>query len=258
MLCFNNSGNKTGGTVPQYDGKRDSMKQDSQLQGQGTHNQGGRGNRGGWMNRGNMRGRGRGRGGFRNQPGNTGAKPKNTLKFDNDYDFEQANTEFEELRSQLAKTKIDSGADNEKKDDSGNETGAGEGEPEEEPEIVHYDKSKSFFDNISCEAVERSKGRFQRTDWRTERKLNSETFGVASTRRGGFRGHGYYNRGMGGMYRGGGGAGGSGFRGGYRGSRGGNRKPANQQQQNNPGTQNRTTNEQSTTQSQQNSRVVSY
>lgn len=61
-------------------------------------------------------------------------------------------------RSQLAKTKIDAGADNEKKDDSGNETGAGEGEPEEEPEVVHYDKSKSFFDNISCEAVERSKG----------------------------------------------------------------------------------------------------
>lgn len=60
-------------------------------------------------------------------------------------------------RSKLAKTKID-GTDNEKKDDSGNETGAGEGEPEEEPEIVHYDKSKSFFDNISCEAVERSKG----------------------------------------------------------------------------------------------------
>lgn len=61
-------------------------------------------------------------------------------------------------RSQFAKTKIDAGTENEKKDDSGNETGAGEGEPEEEPEIVHYDKSKSFFDNISCEAVERSKG----------------------------------------------------------------------------------------------------
>ena len=255
------TGNKTGGTVSQYnEGKRDPMKQDGQMQGQGAHQQGGRGNRGGWMNRGNMRGRGRGRGGFRNQPGNAGAKPKNTLKFDNDYDFEQANTQFEELRSQLAKTKIDSGADNEKKDDSGNETGAGEGEPEEEPEIVHYDKSKSFFDNISCEAVERSKGRFQRTDWRTERKLNSETFGVASTRRGGFRGRGYYNRGMGGMYRGGGGNGGSGFRGGYRGgSRGGNRKPANQQQQNNPGSQTqRTTNEQSAAQSQQNSRVVSF
>lgn len=62
-------------------------------------------------------------------------------------------------RSQLAKTKIDGATtDNEKKDDSGNETGAGEGEPEEESDIVHYDKSKSFFDNISCEAVERSKG----------------------------------------------------------------------------------------------------
>jgi len=55
--------------------------------------------------------------------------------------------------------------------------------------------------------------RSQRTDWRTERKLNSETFGVASARRGGYRGRGYYgNRGMsGGLYRGGN------YRGGYRG-----------------------------------------
>ena len=56
--------------------------------------------------------------------------------------------------------------------------------------------------------------RSQRTDWRTERKLNSETFGVASARRGGYRGRGYYgNRGMGGMYRGN-------FRGGFRGQGG--------------------------------------
>jgi protein LSM14 len=41
--------------------------------------------------------------------------------------------------------------------DSGNETGAGEGEAEEDSEIF-YDKAKSFFDNISCEAIERSKG----------------------------------------------------------------------------------------------------
>lgn len=48
-----------------------------------------------------------------------------------------------------------------KKDDSGNETGLGEGEPEEETDhekVIYYDKAKSFFDNISCEAVERSKG----------------------------------------------------------------------------------------------------
>ncbi|XP_015587646.1 protein LSM14 homolog B isoform X1 [Cephus cinctus] len=261
----NHGSGRTGSGMSQYsEGKRDVMKHDGHLQGPGhihpPHGQNGRGNRGGWIGRGNMRGRGRGRGGFRpNQPGNANIKPKNTLKFDNDYDFEQANTEFEELRSQLAKTKIDAGTENEKKDDSGNETGAGEGEPEEEPEVVHYDKSKSFFDNISCEAVERSKGS-QRTDWRTERKLNSETFGVASTRRGGFRGRGYYNRGMGGMYRaGGGGAGsGGGFRGGYRGNRGGNRKPANQIQ-NNPASQNRTSSNEQPTSSQpqqQNNRLV--
>ncbi|XP_049862781.1 protein LSM14 homolog A isoform X3 [Schistocerca gregaria] len=160
--------------------------------------------RGGWGNRTGAR-RSRARGGGsgnvgggmgRQQVGTPTAKGK-TLKFDSEYDFEQANTEFEELRSQLAKTKIGDGkanGDAEKKDDSGNETGIGEGETEEEHE-VYYDRSKSFFDNISCEAVERSKGRSQRTDWRTERKLNSETFGVASARRGGFRGRGYYNRG---------------------------------------------------------------
>ncbi|KAK4876627.1 hypothetical protein RN001_009133 [Aquatica leii] len=147
-----------------------------------------------------------------NQPPQTSNnKPKNTLKFDNDYDFEQANTQFEELRSQLEKVKIkdnkpEVNGDNEKKDDSGNETGAGEGEQEEE-DPIYYDKTKSFFDNISCEAVERSKGRSQRTDWRAERKLNSETFGVSSTRRSGYRGRGgYYNRGGG--YR-------PGYRGGY-------------------------------------------
>lgn len=273
---------RAGSGMSQYsEGKREGPKHHDgmvhgppgHMQAGGPHQgQGPRGNRGGWINRGgnNMRGRGRGRGNFRpNQPGNAGAKPKNTLKFDNDYDFEQANTEFEELRIQLAKTKIDGAApvDNEKKDDSGNETGAGEGEPEEESDVVHYDKAKSFFDNISCEAVERSKGRSQRTDWRTERKLNSETFGVASTRRGAFRGRGHYNNyrgGMGGgMYRGGGAPGsggpGMGYRGGYRGNnhRGANRKPGSQPHNSHPINQNRATNEQpSATQPQQNNRLV--
>ncbi|XP_026316935.1 protein LSM14 homolog B-B-like isoform X4 [Hyposmocoma kahamanoa] len=140
----------------------------------------------GQFGRGGWRGRGRGRG-----RGFVPRGSKNTLKFDNDYDFEQANTEFEELRSQLAKTKISDGekveGEVDKKDDSGNETGAGEAELEEDG-FSGYDKNKSFFDNISCEAVERSKGRSQRTDWRTERKLNSETFGVAMARRGAWRG----------------------------------------------------------------------
>lgn len=70
------------------------------------------------------------------------------------------NENFRFFRSQLAKAKIDgpTTTEAEKKDDSGNETGAGEGEPEEDTEVIHYDKAKSFFDNISCEAVERIKG----------------------------------------------------------------------------------------------------
>lgn len=146
----------------------------------------------GW---GNNRGRGgsritRGRGGGftgRPQQQNTGdARTKNTLKFDNDYDFEQANTEFEELRSQLAKTKISDNdsavkpevlaflefsfdmyysrnsiffclfqTETKEKVEPKNESVVKELEPEDEDSVAGYDKTKSFFDNISCEAVER-------------------------------------------------------------------------------------------------------
>lgn len=74
------------------------------------------------------------------------------------------------------------GGEVEKKDDSGNETGA-DHEAENDENNVSYDKNKSFFDNISCEAVERSKGKTQRTDWRQERKTNSETFGYSGFNR---------------------------------------------------------------------------
>ncbi|XP_017478025.1 PREDICTED: protein LSM14 homolog A-like isoform X2 [Rhagoletis zephyria] len=185
-----------------------------------NHQRGGGGGGGGggqnhaWtMHRGNpnngnnmmVRNRGGGRGRMQNQgyrpmggPGgnqNKPRNPKNTIKFLQDFDFEQANVKFEELRSQLSKLKMNGETD--KKDDSGNETGAGEHEPEEEEITVGYDKTKSFFDNISCEAAQdRSKNK--KNDWRHERKLNSETFGVSSTRRGGYRGRGnYYNRNMG-------------------------------------------------------------
>ncbi|XP_037933379.1 protein LSM14 homolog B-like isoform X2 [Teleopsis dalmanni] len=126
---------------------------------------------------------------------------KNTIKFEQDFDFEQANNKFEELCSKLTKCKMGeepkteqiNGSETDKKDDSGNETGAGEHEPEEDEITVGYDKTKSFFDNISCEAQDRTKNK--KNDWRQERKLNSETFGVSSTRRGGYRGRpNYYNR----------------------------------------------------------------
>lgn len=104
----------------QQDHQRNQNRQVPQMRGQnqglqGSHPGNQQGNqhnqqRGGWINRGPMRQRGRPRGGgFKSNQGQPtqGNKAKNTLKFENDYDFEQANTEFEELRSQLAKVSCD-------------------------------------------------------------------------------------------------------------------------------------------------------
>ncbi|XP_055385563.1 protein LSM14 homolog A isoform X3 [Condylostylus longicornis] len=211
-----------------YRDRRDSGRMDQHHDNQNNYgNQRNRfQNRGNWNNRGGnnvnmMRNRGRGRtqnqsyfsqGGYR-QGGiglNKNRPVKNTIKFDQDYDFEQANNKFEELRSQLAKLKVSevesknsteqvNGETDTKKDDSGNETGAGEQEQDDDYVPVGYDKNKSFFDNISCEAADRS---IKKNDWRQERKLNTETFGISSTRRGNYRGRGgtgggsYYNRNM--------------------------------------------------------------
>ncbi|XP_017043159.1 protein LSM14 homolog B isoform X4 [Drosophila ficusphila] len=177
--------------------------------------------------------------GYRPQSANQN-KPRNKIKFEGDFDFEQANNKFEELRSQLAKLKVGEDAatkpttnstattatatneqlngETDKKDDSGNETGAGEHEPEEDDVAVCYDKTKSFFDSISCEAAQdRSKNK--KNDWRQERKLNTETFGVSSTRRGSYRGRNHYYNNNGNM----GGAGNGGMNSGYGGAPGYNR-----------------------------------
>lgn len=37
---------------------------------------------------------------------NSKGRPKTTIKFESDFDFEQANTKFEEMRSSLAKLKV--------------------------------------------------------------------------------------------------------------------------------------------------------
>ena len=90
-----------------------------------------------------------------------------------------------------------------------------------------YDKKKSFFDTISCEATEKSKSVSRpRQDRNAEFKLNKETFGLAGNR-GGRRGYNNYNigggyrgnQGQGGQYRGG--RGGDQYRGGYQNNRGG-------------------------------------
>merc|ERR1719232_775736 len=105
-----------------------------------------------------MRGRG-GRGGF--QPGRPTPGKKDTLKFDDDYDFEKANDQFQEIVNKLSRTKIEDGPV-EGQQENGEEEAAvvevegeeievgEEGEiPEGEDDEIYYDKKKSFFDNIS-------------------------------------------------------------------------------------------------------------
>lgn len=55
--------------------------------------------------------------------------------------------------------------------------------------VKYYDRNTSFFDNISCDALERESGTRRRTD---DRKLNMETFGVSFSHRGRGRGRGRY------------------------------------------------------------------
>ncbi|XP_053562130.1 protein LSM14 homolog B isoform X3 [Bombina bombina] len=121
---------------------------------------------------------------------------ENAIKFEGDFDFETANAQFnrEELDKEF-KDKLNVKADKpekegEDKGDSGVETQNSDGIPEEDPlgPNIYYDRTKSFFDNISSEMKSR------RTTWAEERKLNTETFGVSGrflrgrSFRGGFRG----------------------------------------------------------------------
>ncbi|KAL1247944.1 hypothetical protein QQF64_023320 [Cirrhinus molitorella] len=166
------------------------------------------------------------------------------MKFEKDFDFESANAQFnkdeidKEFQSKLKlkDEKTDKALNGEDKADSGVDTQNSEGNADEEETLgpnCYYDKSKSFFDNISCDDTrkERSGGsgfpRERRQTWAEERRMNAETFGIPLRRgRGGYRGRGGMgfrgNRGRGagrgsfGSY-----PGGSGFRGGYRGSQGG-------------------------------------
>ncbi|XP_012583606.1 PREDICTED: protein LSM14 homolog B [Condylura cristata] len=140
---------------------------------------------------GNRRTRTRSRG--QNRPASA---KENTIKFEGDFDFESANAQFnrEELDKEFRK-KLNFRDEKAEKGDE--EDAAVVAQSEEAPaEDGHlgpsryYDKSKSFFDNISSEL----KASSRRTTWAEERKLNTETFGVSGrflrgrSFRGGFRG----------------------------------------------------------------------
>ncbi|XP_044050024.1 LSM14A mRNA processing body assembly factor a isoform X11 [Siniperca chuatsi] len=191
----------------------------------------------------------RGRGGGHRGRGRFNVRRDGPMKFEKDFDFESANAQFnkEEIdrefqsKLKLKDEKTEKAVNGEEKGDSGVETQNSEGNADEEGDPLgpncYYDKSKSFFDNISCDdtrkANDKSGGsvfpRERRQTWAEERRMNAETFGIPLRQgrgRGGYRGRG----GMG--FRGGRGRsasrgsfgppqGGSGFRGGYRGNQAG-------------------------------------
>ncbi|VDH97408.1 protein LSM14 [Mytilus galloprovincialis] len=215
---------------PQQQHQQHQQQQQQQSYSRGRGSSRGRGgfeSRGGYERGGGHRGAPRGgpRGGSARggAPRGRGGRHGDPLKFEEEFDFETANAQFdkEEIEREL-KEKLVIGDKTVNGDKDSIENGGDE--TEEDPEIT-YDKNKSFFDNISCEATERAKGRTTRTSWKEERKLNTETFGMQDRRNfasrgyGGYRGYnrgynrgGYYNdRGSRGYSRGG--AGGGGFRG---------------------------------------------
>ncbi|KAL8564577.1 hypothetical protein ACOMHN_032133 [Nucella lapillus] len=148
------------------------------------------------------------------------------LKFEGEFDFESSNAQFdkEEIEKELKQKLTIGGSDKQLNGEKECVPEEAEEEVEEEDEEaeVYYDRAKSFFDNISCEATAKGRGS-SRITWREECKLNTETFGVSEARRG-WRGRGrgrggYRGRGRGGYQRDGygfgGGRGGRGGRGGY-------------------------------------------
>ncbi|KAI3377679.1 hypothetical protein L3Q82_008835 [Scortum barcoo] len=142
----------------------------------------------------NRRGRGRGN----RSRGKVNVRRDGPMRFEEDFDFETANAQFhkDEIDKEL-QNKLKLKDDKTEKAQNGEETGdsehpATEATNEEEETVIntYYDKSKSFFDNLSCGDI-REQGR---STWAEERRMNSETFGIPlrhNRGRGGFRGRGF-------------------------------------------------------------------
>uniref|UniRef100_A0A4W4E6X7 DFDF domain-containing protein n=1 Tax=Electrophorus electricus TaxID=8005 RepID=A0A4W4E6X7_ELEEL len=141
----------------------------------------------------------RSRGGGHRGRGRFPVKRDGQMKFEKDFDFESANAQFnkEEIdrefqnKLKLKDEKPEKALNGEDKGDSGVETQNSEGNADDEDPLgpnCYYDKSKSFFDNISCDDT-----RERRQTWAEERRMNAETFGIPlrhSRGRSGFRSRG--------------------------------------------------------------------
>ncbi|XP_077569039.1 LSM14A mRNA processing body assembly factor b [Stigmatopora nigra] len=197
--------------------------------------------------------RGRGRGS--RSRGKVNVRRDGLMKFEEDFDFETANAQFhkddidKELQTKLKlkddkveKTPNGEEADSEHPSAEAPAAAATTATAEEEEASTtaipacYYDKTKSFFDNLSCNDSNKAHDggftRERRSTWAEERRMNAETFGIPLRHhrgRGGYRG----SRGYAGPRGGGRGRPASrgsfgqprgappGFRGGFRGGRGG-------------------------------------
>uniref|UniRef100_A0A8C2WAB8 LSM14A mRNA processing body assembly factor n=2 Tax=Cyclopterus lumpus TaxID=8103 RepID=A0A8C2WAB8_CYCLU len=184
--------------------------------------------------------RGRGRG--NRSRGKVNVRRDGAVTFEEDFDFETANAQFnkdeidKELQNKLKlkDDKIEKALNGEEPAESERPANEGTNEEEEAAINTYYDKTKSFFDNLSADDLskggERGFSRERRTTWAEERRMNAETFGIPlrhNRGRGGFRGRGFMgprggrgrslSRGSFGPPRGPP----PGFRGGFRGGRGG-------------------------------------
>lgn len=166
------------------------------------------------------RGRGgfRGRGAFRGGSGGQSTKKMEIPK--DDYDFESANAKFN--KEDLVKEAI---AGSPLGDNGEDASGAPEvtptnGRKDSNPTTQAYNKTSSFFDNISSEIKDRQEAQEERFNGRQLRsdefKKNMDTFGQGNVDNGGYRGRGRgrgyrgaFQRGFNRGYAGGGG----GFRG---------------------------------------------
>ncbi|KAL3080015.1 hypothetical protein niasHT_034573 [Heterodera trifolii] len=98
-------------------------------------------------------------------------------EYERDYDFEKANELFrvEEKSGEKVLQKGEMGQWMlEKKVTPADHDG--------EEALVFYNKNASFFDNISCDALEKEAGKNVRPDWKRERQTNQETFGHSAVR----------------------------------------------------------------------------
>uniref|UniRef100_A0A8C6S1F1 LSM14A mRNA processing body assembly factor b n=1 Tax=Neogobius melanostomus TaxID=47308 RepID=A0A8C6S1F1_9GOBI len=137
-----------------------------------------------------------GRGKGNRSRGRVNVRVDGTMKFEEDFDFESANAQFhkddidKELQNKL-KLKDDKAVLN-GEECADSEHAPNEGAAEEETVIntCYYDKSKSFFDNLSSDGLRKTgeRGftnvRDRRPNWAEERRMNSETFGIPLRHRG--------------------------------------------------------------------------